>query len=122
MHIFAKKSIMKKTKLISARTQRSFTQQQLADKLHMDVSNYSRREKGQIKISLKEWEKLAEILNVPIEDIYEAEENMLFVFKDSSTGNYLGTNHFYSIPEHLLETQRKYIQKLEEEIQRLKNK
>lgn len=46
---------------------------------------------------------------------------IFFVFKDSSTGNYLGTNHIYSIPEYLLESQRKYIARLEEEITLLKN-
>lgn len=65
-------------------------------------------------------EKLSQILQVPIEDIYESEESNFFVFKDSSIGNYLGTNHIYSIPEYFLENQRKYIQKLEEENERLR--
>jgi len=80
------------------------------------VSSYNRREKGQVKISLIEWEKLAEILEEPIENIYEADDSQVFVCKDSSTVHYQGTNHIYSVPEYLLETQRKYIEKLENEI------
>lgn len=113
---------MEKTKLILARSNKGLTQQQIALKLNMDVSNYNRREKGQIKISNNEWEKFSKILEVSIEEIYESEESNFFVFKDNSTGNYLGTNNFYTIPEYLLENQRKYIQKLEEENNDLKKK
>lgn len=112
---------MEKTKLILKRTERGFTQQQMAIKLNMDVSNYNRREKGQIKITNDEWEKLSKILDSSIEEIYEFEESNFFVFRDQSIGNYLGTNHFYAIPEHLLDSQRKYIQKLEEENKFLRN-
>ena len=106
---------MEKTKLIKARTSKGLTQQQVASHLIMDVSNYNRREKGQIKISSLEWEKLSKLLDVPVEEIYESEESSFFVFNDNSIGNYLGTNHIYSIPEYLLDNQRKYIQKLEGE-------
>ncbi|WP_445457476.1 helix-turn-helix domain-containing protein [Flavobacterium sp. HNIBRBA15423] len=111
---------MEKIKLIEARKQKGFSQQQIAEHLCIDVSNYNRREKGQAKISSNEWEKIASLLNVPIEEIYESEESNFFVFRDNSIGNYLGTNHIYSIPEYLLESQRKYITKLEEEIKELK--
>ncbi|WP_395078145.1 helix-turn-helix transcriptional regulator [Flavobacterium sp.] len=112
---------MEKTKLIQARTKRGFTQQQLAEALCVDVSNYNRREKGQIKISNTEWEKLSKILETPIEEIYEQEDSMVFICKDNATGNYQGNNHIYSIPEYFLDNQKKYIQKLEEENQNLKN-
>ena len=111
---------MEKIKLIEVRKSKGYSQNQMAEELCMDVSNYNRRENGQSKISHSEWEKLSKILNVPVEEIYENEEANLFVFKDSSIGNYLGTNHIYSVPEYLLETQRKYITKLEEEINGLK--
>lgn len=111
---------MRKSKLIQTRNKKDFSQQYMAENMHMDVSNYNRRESGQAKINQQEWEKLSQILQVPIEDIYESEESNFFVFKDSSIGNYLGTNHIYSIPEYFLENQRKYIQKLEEENERLR--
>ena len=112
---------MEKVKLIDARKTKDYSQNKIAELLRMDVSNYNRSEKGQSKISHSEWEKLSEILEIPVEDIYESEDSYFFLFKDNSTGNYLGTNHIYSIPEYLLESQRKYICKLEEEILHLKN-
>ena len=115
---------MEKNRLISKRKDKGLSQTAVAEKLGMDVSNYNRREKGQAKISLKEWEKLAEILEEPIENIYESDETQVFICKDSSTVHYLnlnqGTNNIYSVPEYLLETQRKYIEKLENEIRELK--
>ena len=111
---------MEKVKLIQARIKRGFTQQQLAKALCVDVSNYNRREKGQIKISNAEWEKLSKIMDTPIEEIYEQEDSMVFICKDNATGNYQGNNHIYSIPEYFLDNQKKYIDKLEQENEQLK--
>ena len=115
---------MEKIRLISRRKESNISQAAIAEKLCMDVSNYNRREKGQIRISPHEWKKLADILEVPVEEIYEPEDNQVFVCKDNSTVHYLnqGTNNIYSVPEHLLETQRKYIAILENEIVELKTK
>lgn len=111
---------MEKTKLINTRNLRGLTQKDVAEKLNLDVSTYNRKENGNVKVRQEEWEKLAEILNVPIEDIYESEESHCVVFKDNAVGNYTGTNHIYSVPEFVLENQRKYIEKLEEENKKLR--
>jgi len=111
---------MEKIKLIEKRKNKGFSQMYMAEKLCIDESNYCRREKGLSKISSVEWKKLSQILEVPIEDIFEADENQFFIYQDNAIGNYQGTNNIYSVPESLLETQQKYIKKLEEEIQHLK--
>jgi transcriptional regulator with XRE-family HTH domain len=113
---------MEKTKLIEARKSRGYSQSQVAEYLFMDVSNYNRRENGLSRIHIKEWEKLAQVLETPMENIYEDDERQVFICKDTSTVNYQGTNHIYSVPEFLLETQQKYIKKLEEEIAELKKR
>lgn len=114
---------MEKTKLINTRNLRGLTQKDVADRLSLDVSTYNRKENGIIKVRQDEWDKLSEILSVPIEDIYESEESHCVVFKDfkgNAVSNYSGTNNIYSIPEFILENQRKYIEKLEEENERLR--
>jgi len=91
----------------------------MADLLNMDVSNYSRRESGQIKISAEQWQILAKELNVPLEDIYETDENLIFIFNDNSTGNgNIVTN--YSLPQDVLELYKKHINALEQETYYLK--
>jgi len=90
----------------------------------MHLSNYSRRESGEVKMNIVEWEKLAKALNVPLSEIYEPDESQVFICNDNTSHNFLGTNNstnnIYSVPETLLETQEKYIKKLEEEIAALK--
>jgi transcriptional regulator with XRE-family HTH domain len=115
-----KPNIMEKIKLLEARKTKGLTQLQIADKLCMSDASYSRREKGEIKIHITEWNKLAKILEVPIEEIYEADDTQMFIYNDHAVGNYSGTNNICPIPEWLLESQRKYVKKLEEEIAELK--
>ena len=111
---------MEKGKLSEKRKAKGLSQSDIANKLGMVVSNYSRRESGETKISWYEWEKLAQILDANVEDIFEPEESQVFICKDNTTVNYQGTNVIYSIPEYILETQRRYIEKLENEIHELK--
>lgn len=108
---------MVKNKLIAVRTEQGFSQKEIADRLYMDQSQYSRREKGIIKITEDEWDKLSQILSVPVEDIFESDESQVHIYGDQSVGinNGGGSNTFYSVPEYLLESQKKYIEKLEEE-------
>jgi transcriptional regulator with XRE-family HTH domain len=113
---------MKKQKLIQARKQRGVTQREIAEILCMDVSNYNRKEKGKLSMRNEEWEKIAEHLGVPVEEIYEEERQQVFICKDQAVGIGVnnGTNNVYTIPEFILDAQRKYIQKLEKEIEELK--
>ena len=113
---------MIKSKLTKARNRRGLSQEYVADLLNMDVSNYNRRESGQIKISAEQWQMLAKELDVPLEDIYEADENVIFIFNDNlGGGNGYGnivTN--YSLPQDVLDTYKKHINVLEQEIYYLK--
>jgi len=68
---------------------KGFTQEHIADRLCMGTTTYHRRENGQIEINIDEWEKLAKILDVPLNEIYESEGKQLFMFKDNSTGNWM---------------------------------
>jgi len=111
---------MEKLKLIETRKKRGFSQEQMAFALNMDTSCYNRREKGQIKISSEHWQKIADVLDVPVEEIYQADETQFFICRDNASVHYQGTNNIYSIPESILDTQQKYIKKLEEENQHLK--
>jgi len=111
---------MKKTKLIEMRESKGFSQPQIAEKLCMDVSNYSRRENGQTKITIEQWEKLANIFNVPLNDIYEYDEKQIIINRDNTSVNYQGSNNICTVPEALLESLQEYITSLKEENNKLK--
>ena len=112
-----------KEKLIEMRKARGFTQKDMADRLHLEVSSYGRRESGETKIRIEQWIELAKMLGVPLENIYEEDENQHLTFKDNATGKCCANNInniYITVPESLLETQQKYIQKLENENAELK--
>lgn len=113
-------------KLKNLRKQRGYTQQQIADILATDVSNYSRKENGEVKIFDDEWEKLAKALDTTIEDIREERianvvQNLTFNDSSSNTSNQSGNyNQYCSIPDYMLESQQEYIKLLREQIEMLK--
>ncbi|WP_294207484.1 helix-turn-helix transcriptional regulator [uncultured Chryseobacterium sp.] len=112
---------MIKTKLINARKAKEFTQGAMARELNMTQSQYQRREKGDIMISDPEWEKMAKILHMNIEDIKEDEPGKVVNNLDNNEGDYFGSNnYFYNIPEFILENQQDYINLLKKEIEELK--
>lgn len=108
---------MIKTKLISAR-KKLYTQEKMATLLHMSQSQYHRREKGEIKISDEEWERIAKVLDTNVEDIKEDDALMHQVNNyDNNSGNYFGSNnYFYNIPDFVLDNQQDYINLLKEKI------
>jgi transcriptional regulator with XRE-family HTH domain len=55
---------MQKERLRLLRKKKGYTQQQIADIIATDVSNYSRKESGDVKIVRAEWEKIANFLYV----------------------------------------------------------
>ena len=60
---------MIQTKLKNLRKLKGFSQVQMAKALSTDTSNYSRKERGEVRIHDEEWEKLANALEVPLEEI-----------------------------------------------------
>ncbi|WP_034670323.1 helix-turn-helix domain-containing protein [Chryseobacterium populi] len=111
-------------KLRSLRKQRGFSQEKMAGIIATDPSNYSRKERGEIKMFDDEWEKLAAALEVPVEEIKE--ERLIAIVHnnhDSTTfngnsGSYF--NNFTGIPNSIVENLQSYIKILEEKIVTLK--
>ena len=111
---------MIKTKLITAR-KKLYTQEKMANLLHMSQSQYHRREKGDVKISDEEWERIAKVLDTNVEDIKEDDYSQQVINNyDNQSGNYVGSNnYFYNIPDFVLDNQQDYINLLKERIQKL---
>lgn len=114
-------------KLRTLRKQKGYTQQQIADLLATDVSNYSRKENGDVRIFDDEWEKLAKALEVSVEDIKEEKalqtQNQNSTLNDNSSLNdnaSINYNLFCNVPNYLLENQQEYINLLKEQIKALK--
>lgn len=98
------------------------SQEKMAKILSTDTSNYSRKERGETRIHDEEWQKIADALDVPVEDIKE-EELSGIVHNDNSSfndhsGNYY--NQHFNIPNSIVENLQDYILLLKKEIESLK--
>ncbi|UOU99696.1 helix-turn-helix domain-containing protein [Chryseobacterium daecheongense] len=113
---------MVKEKLIKVRKEKKFSQHDVAEHLNISQSQYQRKEKGEIGITNTEWDRIAKLFEIDVEEIKENSEatNVMNNF-DNSSGNYVGNNNTYcNVPEFLLESQKDYIDLLKSENQRLK--
>ncbi len=112
---------MVQEKLRNLRKQKGISQEKMAKILSTDPSNYSRKERGEVRIHDEEWQKLAEALEVPVEDIKE-EKELRLVHNDNSTfndnsGNYY--NQHFNIPNSVIENLQDYISLLKQKVYEL---
>lgn len=108
-------------KLRNLRKQKGISQEKMAKILSTDISSYCRKENGKSKIHEDEWEKLANALEVFVDDIKESESSGI-VHNDNSTlhdqsGSYI---HNYNFPISVLENLQDYIKILKEQNESLK--
>jgi transcriptional regulator with XRE-family HTH domain len=114
---------MQKKKLFDKRNERGFTQEHIADLLGMDQPQYSRRENGETKLKINEWEKIAQILAVPISEIFESDDSNIYINNENNSGDNSGYNNTKIIGtnEIVIENLNSYINLLKEEIKKVKD-
>ena len=115
---------MVKENLIRLRKDKKFSQQDVAEYLNISQTQYLRKEKGEIEIKEEEWERIAKLLDVEVDVIKQDDSsNKISQNFENITGSYVGSNNnYFSIPEHLLDSQKEYIELLKKEIEVLKNR
>lgn len=115
-------------KIKNIRELKNFTQEYMADKLEISQAAYSKLEKGDFKISQDKLNKIAEILDVNLEDIKDFDNKRILNSYNSIKGN--NSNITYSnqdiilirkLYEDKINLLEKLVQKQEEEIKNLKN-
>jgi transcriptional regulator with XRE-family HTH domain len=109
---------MEKSKLIKIRKNLGLSCKEIADSLCIEEYSYRRRENGKTKISNQEWKKLASILSVPFETIFEAES--ISIDNSKNTSPKISANQYYNIPKEMVDNQQEYINILKIEIDSLK--
>lgn len=116
-------------KLQETRIKKGLSQQEIAILANMDQTTYCRKENGISKITSNEWKRFASILDVPLKDIFECEEKSMTTDNVDKDKMKIDQSNYCNVPEHVLESLKKYIEKLElenkskeEEIITLKDK
>ncbi|WP_310378342.1 helix-turn-helix domain-containing protein [Flavobacterium sp.] len=112
---------MEHQKLITIRKTKGITQEQMAKKIPMEQTTYSRKERGKSPISNEEWARIAKTLEVSVEEIKD--ENIPIAIKNENctfNDNAIGIQ-YVNIPQEVYTIVLKYNSKLEEENKQLKN-
>ncbi|REC50374.1 helix-turn-helix transcriptional regulator [Chryseobacterium pennipullorum] len=68
-------------KLIAVRKARKITQADIATYLKISQTQYQKRETGKIKISDQEWNDIARLLDVAVDEIFEEYTNQYLVLQ-----------------------------------------
>ena len=101
------------------RHKKGITQKEMALKMAMEQTTYSRKERGKSPITEEEWERFSKVLDISIEELRKGNEsvpkNENCTFNDNSVGIQI-----ISMPKDAWEIMIKYSNKLEEEIVQLK--
>lgn len=105
---------------------KSLTQDYMAQELNVSQSQYQRMEAGQGKWTEEKINKAAEILDVPLEVLYEFDEKRYVIQSGNTSAVYNGVNHgpmnFHQIDSKIEKLFEEKIALLEAEIIRLKTK
>ncbi len=109
--------LMVKEKLRKLRIDKGISQKEIATCLPTDVSNYNRKELGEVKITKQEWEKISAFLAVPIEEIYEAdsEKKTSLKYKNPIFNDNSISVQYVEIMPSLVENLQQFITMLQEE-------
>lgn len=98
---------------------KSVTRESLADELGMSLSGYSKLERGEVEITLSKIERIAQILEVSIEQLLNFDVSQVFNVTHNQQVQGLG-NKANVINYYGDDYREKYIKILELEVERLK--
>jgi transcriptional regulator with XRE-family HTH domain len=97
---------------------KNITREDLADKLEMSLSGYSKLERGEVELTLTKLYRISEILEVSVSQILNFDASQIFNISHSNGANgYVNEYHQHNADEY----KDKYIKLLEAEVERLKN-
>ena len=96
---------------------KNLTRDEIASKLEMSLSGYSKLERGDVELTISKLYRLAEVLEVDVSQILNFDASQVFNLTNNSVANVIAKdqhNHYQD------EYKDKYINLLELEIERLK--
>ena len=77
---------------------RNFTQAYMAEELNISQNAYSKIETGNVKLTVERLQKIAELLDVPAEDIISFKDEQHFNFTNSTVDKFYG--YIENVHEH----------------------
>jgi transcriptional regulator with XRE-family HTH domain len=99
------------------REQKNYTQQYMSDRLKISQNTYSKIETGGIKLTVERLNQIAEVLEVPVEQILSS-DNQVFNFHNSNIEKFYG--YIETLHENNKELTQKTIEILNNQLEYLK--
>lgn len=103
-----------------------FSQEEMADKMHMSPSGYAKIERGETKLQYDKLIQIAQIFNINPADLVDSEKSVIFYMNDNgdhTSANYYCNNESLAFEIEKLKVQLNYKDELliqkEKEIQNL---
>ena len=97
---------------------KNLTRDEVADKLEMSLSGYSKLERGEVELSLTKLYRIADILEVSVSQILNFDASQIFNVSNNQIVN--GVEVKEQVNNYHDEYKEKYIKMLEAEVERLK--
>lgn len=97
---------------------KNLTRDEIAEKLEMSLSGYSKLERGEVELTVNKLFRISEILNVDVSQILNFDASQIFNISQNQivNGVEIKEQHHHYQDEY----KDKYIQLLESEVERLK--
>ncbi|MDM8564745.1 helix-turn-helix transcriptional regulator [Candidatus Halobeggiatoa sp. HSG11] len=99
---------------------KGWTQEEIANKLHWAINSYAKIERGETDIKLEKLKKVAEIMEVDVQELIDSNEKTIFNFVENCHSN----NHCIVLTEtqcvHELEKSQLIIEQKNKEIDLLR--
>lgn len=81
-------------KIRMMREMNQWTQEELAEKIHMSLTSYAKLERGESKLYLEKLEKLAQVFQVDLIDLLSLnKQGLVWLISGDINGNYSNSNY-----------------------------
>lgn len=82
-------------KIRMMREMNNWTQEYVADKLHMSLTSYAKLERGESRLHLDKLTKIAEVFQVSIADLLSLDkQGLIWLISGDGSGNYSNLNYY----------------------------
>ena len=82
-------------KIRMMREMNNWTQEYVADKLHMSLTSYAKLERGESRLQLDKLSKIAEVFQVNIADLLSLDkQGLIWLISGDGSGNYSNLNYY----------------------------
>lgn len=105
-------------KIRKLREAKEWSQEQMAEKMHMSLSGYSKIERGETKLYLDKLEQIAQVLDIDIVELMSSSERSICFQINENTSlssNFYGNNEALQIEIEKLKLSLSYTQQLLEQ-------